>query len=96
MGCILNGYPYTPVALGYENPEIKRNRERLERLRKESESIKAMEEEIMSLEYEKWLRDLSDDQIKEVFPEYKGTMNPMAIGILKTHYKENVFRSDYE
>ncbi|EKE01261.1 MAG: hypothetical protein ACD_21C00183G0002 [uncultured bacterium] len=68
MGILRNGKPYAPPS-NYESPQDKAMREYLERMREIEQRRVGVEKEVMSLAFNDWFTQLTDDQKRELLPE---------------------------
>jgi hypothetical protein len=90
MGILRKGMPYTPPE-NYESPEDEAFRKYLESKRVQLQRRKAMEQELIELEFQEWSDGLTADQRKELAPQAKINGSEMQISTLREYFLKQVY-----
>ena len=88
MGILRKGCPYTPPE-NYESPEDEALRKYLEAKRTQSVRRKAMEQELLELEFSEWSDSLSDVERKQYAPHSKIDRSDMQVAELKDYFSKH-------
>jgi len=93
MGILRKGDGYT-APKGYESPMDELLREEIEKKKAHLEKIKKMEEELFIISYETWIIETPVEELERIDGNVAGMPKFAKEGILKTYFKNNIFKRE--
>ena len=90
MGILRKGLPYAPPE-NYESPADEARRKRLKFLERKERERQATEQRILEIEFAKWRRELSADELTRLVPDFARRPGPTQDSALKSHFEIQVW-----